>query len=96
MSGKNINFRDTKIKKSDFYKNKKAFKIDEIDVDKRLVSKKEPYGAKKSDKCFIGYNDDDVIRPLRIKLPQMAGSVKCFDSNKTVSFKVTDKKLLQN
>ena len=41
------------------------------------------------------YNDDDVIRPLCIKLPQMIGYVKCFDSNKTMSFKVTDKKLLK-
>ena len=34
-----------------------------------------------------------LIRPLRIKLPQMIGSVKYFDSNKTMSFKATDKKL---
>ena len=26
----------------------------------------------------------------------MIGCVKCFDSNKTMSFKVTDKKLLKN
>ena len=42
MSGNNINFDDKKIKKSDFYKNKKAFQIDNIDVNKILVSKKEP------------------------------------------------------
>ena len=46
-------------------------------------------------KYFIGYNDDDVIRPLCIKLPQMIGYVKSFNSNKTVSFKVTDKNLLK-
>ena len=40
MSGKNINFDDRKIKKSDFDKNKKVFQIDEVDVDKILVSKK--------------------------------------------------------
>ena len=28
-----------------------------------------------------------------IKLPQMIGYIKCFDSNKTMSFKVIDKKL---
>ena len=41
MSGKNINFDDKKIKKSDFYKNEKAFQIDDIDVNKILVSKKK-------------------------------------------------------
>ena len=94
MSGKSVNFRDKKIKISNFYKNKKIFKIDDIDVNKVLVSKKEPYGTNKSTKYFIAYNDD-VIRPLCIKLPQMIGYVKCFDSNKTMSFKVTDKKLLK-
>ena len=42
MNGKNINFDDKKIKKSDFYKNKKAFQLVDIDVNKILVSKKEP------------------------------------------------------
>ena len=72
----NINLKTKKkIKKSDFYKNKKVFKIDEIDADKILVSKIEPYGTNKSIKYFIGYNDDDVIRPLCMKLPQMIGYV---------------------
>ena len=63
MSGKNINFDDKKIRKSDFYKNKKLNRIDDIDVNKILVSKKEPYGKKNSFKYFIGYNDNDVVRP---------------------------------
>ena len=95
MSEKNINFGDKKIKKSDFYKNKKAFKIDDIDVNKILVSKEEPYGAKNSFKYFIGYNDNDLIRPLCIKLPQMTGYVRKFDGNTTMTFKISDKKLLK-
>ena len=50
---------------------------------------------KNSLKYFIGYNDIDVIRPLCIKLPEMIGCVKCFDSNKTMSLKVIDKQLLK-
>ena len=60
MSTKNINF-DDKNKKSEFYKNKKVFQIDDFNVNKILVSKKEPYGTKSALKYFIGYNDDDVI-----------------------------------
>ena len=71
MKGKNVNFGDKKIKKSDFYKNKKVTKIDDIDVNKILVSKEEPYGSKNLFKYFIGYNDNDVIKPLCMKLPQM-------------------------
>ena len=45
MSTKSINFNDKKINKSDFYnKDKKIFNIDDIDVNKILVSKKEQYG----------------------------------------------------
>ena len=73
MNTKNINFDDKKNKKSDFYKNKKVFQIDDIDVKKILVSKREPYGTKNALKYFIGYNDDDVIRPLCLKLPRMTG-----------------------
>ena len=95
MSGKSINFDDKKINKSSFYKNKKLFSLNDIDFKKILVSKKESYGTKNSLKYFIGYNDDDVIRPLYILLPQMIGYVKQFDSNKTMSFKVSDNKLLK-
>ena len=49
-----------------------------------LFSKQESYGTKKSLKHFIGYNDDDVVRPLCIKLPQMVGYVKHFDNIKTM------------
>ena len=80
---------------SNFYKNKKLFNIHDLNVNKILVSKKVSYGTKNSFKYFIGYNDDDVIRPLCIKLPQMIGYVKNFDSNKTISFKVGDNKLLK-
>ena len=59
-----------KIEKSGFYKNKKVTAIDDINVNKILVSKEEPYGIKNSFKYFIGY-DDNVIRPLCIKFPQM-------------------------
>ena len=46
MSRKNINFNNKKIRKSDFYKNKKINNIEDIDVNNILVSKKEAYGTK--------------------------------------------------
>ena len=53
MNGGSINFKDKKIKKSDFYnKNKKIFNIDDVDVNKILVSKKEQYGKYNSSKYF--------------------------------------------
>ena len=43
-----INFDDKKTKKTEFCKNKKIFNIDDIDVKKILVSKKEQYGKNHS------------------------------------------------
>ena len=60
MSGKNIIFNDKEIKKSTFYKNKKIYSTDDINVYNQLVSEEEPYGNKTSFKYFIGYNDNDI------------------------------------
>ena len=90
MSGKNIDFDDKKIKKSSFYKNKKIYSTDDTDLDNILVSKKESYGTKNSLKYFIGYNDNDNIRPLSIRLPQMTGYARKFDVNATMSFIVKE------
>ena len=69
MNRNNINFGNKENKKSDFYKkNKKIFNTDDIDANEILVSKKEQYGKNNSFTYFIGYNDNDVIRTLRLKL----------------------------
>ena len=95
MNRKNINFDNKKIKKSEFYRNKKAFQIDDIDVNKILVSKKEPYGTKNSLKYFIGYNDN-VIRPLCLRLPQITGYARKFNENATMSFITNNKQISKN
>ena len=95
MSGKSRNFNDKNISKSSFYENKNLFSLKDIDVNRKLVSKRETYGTKSSSKYFIRYNDGDVIRPLCRIIPQMIGYVKHFDSNKTMYFKVSDSKLLK-
>ena len=57
MNGKNIEFNDKKNLKSNFYnKSKKIFNIDDIEVNKILVPKKEQYGKYNSSKYFTGYN----------------------------------------
>ena len=105
MSRNSINFDEKKNKKSDFYnKNKKIFNTDDIDVNKIFVSKKEQYDKYNSFKYFIGYDDNDVIRPLYLKLSQMNGYINKFDEDKnknknnsknknaiTMSLKVKDK-----
>ena len=96
MSRNNINFDAKKIRKSTFYNNKTINNTEDIDINNILVSKKEPYGTKNSFKYFTGYNDNDVIRPLSIRLPQMTGYAKNFNENATMSFKANNKQLLKN
>ena len=50
---------------------------------------------KNSFKYFIGYSDNDVIRLLCIKLPQMTGYDRKYEGNTTMSFKNSDKQLLK-
>ena len=57
-----------------------------------VVSKRESYSKKyihiciwkKTSKYFIGYNDNDDIKPLCIRLPQMDLSVKSFKDSKKI------------
>ena len=98
MNTKNINVEDKKIEKTEFYKNKKIFNIDDIDVNKILVSKKEPYGKNNSLTYFIGYNYNDVIRSLCLKLSKTTGYINEFNENKNtilMSLRVNDEQLFK-
>ena len=86
------------LKKGGSTKIKKPFHIDDIDVNKILVSKKEPYGKNNSLIYFIGYNDNDVIRPLCLKLSKMTGYINEFNENKNtiiMSLRVNDEQLFK-
>ena len=72
MSTKNINFDDKKYqnknnKAKTKNKNKKAFKIDDVDVNKILVYKKEPSTQRMRLNTLLD------IRPLCSRLPQVTG-----------------------
>ena len=60
MNGKSINVGGKKIKKSNFYKNKKICKIDNIDGNKILISEKEPC----AEKSQLNISLDIMIRML--------------------------------
>ena len=97
MSGNSINFNNNKIKINDFNKRKKIFNIDGTDLIKLS------YGKNNSFKYFIGYNYNDIIRPLFVKLPQTTSYIDKFKDKKTkitttttMSLMVKDKQLFKN
>ena len=96
MSRKNINFDNKKNQKSHHLYEQKINSIEDFDVNNTLVSRKESYGTKNSFKYFIGYNDNDIMRTLCIKLPQMTGYNRKFNENAAISFIVKDTQLLKN
>ena len=76
MSEKTINSGDKKINKKDFYSNKKQFNIEDIDINKILISKPGTY-ENNMRKYIIGYKYN-TISPLQLVLPKMTGYLNIF------------------
>ena len=96
MNGKKHKFWPQKNKKKSLLQKQEIFDIDDIYVNKILVSKEETYGPNNALKYFIGYNDNDVIRPSCLKLSKMTGYTRKFKENITMSLRVNDKQLFKN
>ena len=92
MSEQMLKFGNIVVNKKEFHASKQAITLNLVNTNKIVVFDK----FKHSDdgfKYFIGYlhDDDDVIRPLCIILPQMSGYIKYFDNGgKNISFKIED------
>ena len=87
-----LNFGDIEVNKKQFCESKKAVKLDDVSVDRIVVSNKIK-GNNETSKVFIGYLDDTdgIVRPLYIILSQMSGWIKYFENGgKNMSFKIED------
>ena len=88
MSEKTIKFGDKKINKKDFYNNKKQFNIEDIDINKILISKPETYE-------HIGHIDN-TVGPLQLFLPKMTGYLNIFkDGTRKMYFFTTNNEFLE-
>ena len=77
-------FDGTEIEKYKLHKRKSPILIDNIGVNKIVVSNKISLG-KDDLKYFIGYKDARKIRPLCIFLPKMSAYRRNFDKTKCIS-----------
>ena len=89
-----IKFGDIKIKKQKLHQYKRPFSIDDIDVNKIVVSNKVSF-HKNRFKYFTGYKDTKKILPLLIFVPKMSGYRRNFDKSKCMTFLIKDNKLLE-
>ena len=87
MSEKALKFNNIKVNKKEFHKSKQAIDLDSVDTDKMAVSDK--FKHNEGFKYIIGYQEDEIVKPLCIILPQTNGYIKYFDNGgKNTSFLV--------
>ena len=79
INEKTLKFNNIKINKKELHKSKQAIDLDSVDTDKIVVSDKFRH-SKEGYKYFIGYQEDEIVKPLCIILPQMNGYIKYFEN----------------
>ena len=96
MSSQKIKFGDKEVDKKTFYSSKEAILLDSVDVSKIVVSSRWKLNDT-TYKYFCGYlNNDGIIKPLSVILPQMNGYIKYFDDGgKNMSFVTGDEKVYE-
>ena len=86
MSEKTLNFNNIRLNKKEFHKSKEPIDLLSVDVDQIVVSDKFKHNSE-GFKHFIGYQEDEIVKPLWIILPQMSGYIKYFENvGKTCPF----------
>ena len=90
MSEKRLKFSNIKLNKKEFHKSKKPIDLLSVNVDQIVVSDKSKHNIE-SFKYFIGYQEDEIVKPLRIILPQMSEYIKYFENGgQNMSFLIKD------
>ena len=76
---KTLKFNNIKVNKKEFHRAKKSIDLDLADTGKIVVSERfKP--SEEGSKYFIGYQEDEIVKPLCIILPQMNGYIKYFEN----------------
>ena len=94
MTEKTLKFNKIRLNKKEFHKSKESIDLFSVNVDQIVVSDKFKH-SDEGFKQFIGYQEDEIVKPLCIILQQMMGYIKYFDNGgKNVSFLIKDDKIL--
>ena len=90
----NKNVDNIEVNKNEFHTSKQAIDLNLININKIVISEKFKH-SDKGFKYFIGYKDDNIVRPLYILSPQMNEYIKCFENwGKNLSFMIEDDSVL--
>ena len=89
MSEKTLQFNII-LNKKKCHKSKEQIDLFSVDVNRIVVAYKFKRNNE-SFKHFIGYQEGEIVKPLRIILPQMSGYIKYFENgSKNMSFLIKD------
>ena len=72
-------FDNSKLTKKNFTNLKQPINLDLVNIDQIVISGKFKHNDD-GFKQFIGYKEDDTVKPLCIILPQMRGYMKYFEN----------------
>ena len=86
MGKKTLKFNNIKVNKNESQKSKQAIELDLVDTGKIVISGKFKH-SEEGFKYFIGYQENEIVKPLCIILPQMSSDIKYFENGgKNMSF----------
>ena len=89
-----LEFDNIRVNKKEFHKSKQPIDLTSVNGDQIVVSDKFKH-SDEGFKYFIGYQEDEIFKPLCIILPQMSGYIKYFkNGGENMSFFVTDDNVL--
>ena len=95
MSKKKLKSKKIKINKKEFHKSKQAIDLNLVTTDKIIVSDKFKH-REEGYKYFIGYQEDETVKPLCIIVPKMNGYIKYFENGgKSMSFLIKNDEVWQ-
>ena len=94
MSEKTQKFDNITVNKKEFHKSKQPIKLDLINIDQVVISGKFKH-SNDGFKYFVGYKEDEIVKPLCIVLPHMSGYIKYFENGgKNMPFVIKDDNVL--
>ena len=75
MSEKTLKFNNIRVNKKEFHKSKQPIELMSANVDQIVISDKFKH-SDEGFKYFIGYQEDGIVKPLCIILPEISGYIK--------------------
>ena len=78
---KTLKFDNIRVNKKEFHKSKQPVDLMPVNVDQIVVSDKFKH-SDEGFKYFIGYQEDEIVKPLYIILHEMIGYIKYFENGR--------------